>query len=94
MFVRFVWLEYIAIISWNTINQLIFVLVLNCVLFEVRNEFLNTIKKSFRFKALMENMYFVCVRLLNKLSHTFALVLCTVFRDAVSNTQVSYRRME
>jgi hypothetical protein len=38
----FVWLSLqIGIISLNSINQLIFVMVKCCVLFEVRTEFLN-----------------------------------------------------
>jgi hypothetical protein len=35
-------LEWTVVISLNVINQLIFVMVKYCVLFEVRTEFLNT----------------------------------------------------
>jgi hypothetical protein len=43
-FVGFVWFSLqTAIISLNSINQLIFVMVKCCVLFEVRTEFLNII---------------------------------------------------
>jgi hypothetical protein len=44
VFMDFVWLSlYIAIISLNSINQLIFAMVKCGVLFEVRTEFLNNI---------------------------------------------------
>jgi hypothetical protein len=41
-----------AIISFNSINQLIFLMVKHCVFFEVRAEFLNTINTSANFKGL------------------------------------------
>jgi hypothetical protein len=41
-----------AIISLNSINQLIFVMVTGCVLFEVRTEFLNIICTSFGLEGL------------------------------------------
>jgi hypothetical protein len=40
-----------AIASLNSVNQLIFVMVKCCVLFEVRTEFLNIIEMSFGFKT-------------------------------------------
>jgi hypothetical protein len=40
------------IIFLNTINQMIFVMVKSCVLFEVRTEFLNVIYTSFGFRGL------------------------------------------
>jgi hypothetical protein len=42
-----------VIISLNSVNQLIFVMVKCGVLFEVRTEFLYTIYKSFGFKGLI-----------------------------------------
>jgi hypothetical protein len=44
-----------VIISLNSINQLIFVMVKCDVLFEVRTEFLNIILTSFSFKGLNLN---------------------------------------
>jgi hypothetical protein len=44
---------WVNIISLNSINQLIFLLVKCCVLFEVRAEFLNIISTSFGLKGLM-----------------------------------------
>jgi hypothetical protein len=50
------WLSvYTAIISLNSVNQLIFVMVKCGVLFEVRTEFLNIIWTSFVFKGLNLN---------------------------------------
>jgi hypothetical protein len=40
------------IISLNSINQLIFMMVMYCVFFEVWTEFLNNICMSFGFKGL------------------------------------------
>jgi hypothetical protein len=41
-----------VIISLNSINELIFVIVKCCVLFEVWTDFYNSVKKSFGFKGL------------------------------------------
>jgi hypothetical protein len=52
-----------AIISLNSVNQLIFVMVKCAVLFEVRTEFLYNIKTSFGFKGLncVNQLIFVMV---------------------------------
>jgi hypothetical protein len=48
----FVWLSmWTAIISLNSVNQLIFVMVKCGVLFEVRTEFLNNIWTNFGLKG-------------------------------------------
>jgi hypothetical protein len=47
-----------AIISVNSINQLILVIVKCCVFFEVRTEFLDTIETSFNFKRLICSVTF------------------------------------
>jgi hypothetical protein len=45
----------LTLISLNSINQLIFVMVKCGVLFEVRTEFLNNILMSFRFIVLIKD---------------------------------------
>jgi hypothetical protein len=56
VFVDFVWFSRkTAIISLNNVNQLIFVMAMCGVLFEVRTEFLNNIKTRFGFKGLNLN---------------------------------------
>jgi hypothetical protein len=45
-------LTVIAVISLNSVNQLIFVMVKYGVLFEVQTEFLNNIQTIFSFKGL------------------------------------------
>jgi hypothetical protein len=53
LFVGFVcFSELTAIISLNSVNQLIFVMVKSCVFFAVRTEFLNTVQTNFIFKGL------------------------------------------
>jgi hypothetical protein len=47
--------EQTAIISLNSVNQFIFVMVKCCVFFAVRTEFLNIIYTSFGFKGLISN---------------------------------------
>jgi hypothetical protein len=48
----FLWLSlWTGIVSLNSINQLIFVMVKSCVFFEVRTQFLNIILMSFGFKG-------------------------------------------
>jgi hypothetical protein len=44
------------IISLNSVNQLIFVMVKSCVFFAVRTEFLNIIYTNFGFKGLKDNV--------------------------------------
>jgi len=45
-------------LNLNGINQLIFVMVKCCFLFEVRTEFLNIIETNFGFKGLSSNLCF------------------------------------
>jgi hypothetical protein len=53
VFTGFAWFSlWTAIISLHNINQLIFVMVTGCVLFEVRAEFLNNIYTTFVIKEL------------------------------------------
>jgi hypothetical protein len=63
-----------AIISLNSVNQLIFVMVKCDVLFEVRTEFLNNIYTCFDFKGL--NRGFISLNSVNQL--IFVMVKCGV----------------
>jgi hypothetical protein len=45
-----------VIISLNSINQLIFVVIMCCVFFEVKIEYLNIIKTSLCFEGLMARL--------------------------------------
>jgi hypothetical protein len=56
VYVGLVWFSLlIAIISLNSINQLIYIMV-NCVLFEVRTEFINAIYTNFGFDGLRSDI--------------------------------------